>query len=122
MLQRLAHSVDLLICNPPYVESSTTDLADCIAGASGTSDESNNLVRACIGGEAGRVIIDRVLLQAKHLLTEDGDFFLVTISRNDPENVIRWAAEHAGLNGHVALRRRAGIEELVILRFKQFVR
>jgi release factor glutamine methyltransferase len=100
---RLNNKVDILIFNPPYVP---TDAAE--VGIQG-------IEAAWSGGHNGMQVTERLLYQVPHILTASGVFYLVCVSRNNPQKI---KEDFAG-NGYEALlvkSRLAGRERLSILR------
>jgi release factor glutamine methyltransferase len=68
------HSIDVIICNPPYVESTTEEYE--------LGQTSPGLVSAYAGGPDGRVFIEKLLGIYSELLTEKGVMYLLTESTN----------------------------------------
>ncbi|GAA6005145.1 hypothetical protein JCM11491_002593 [Sporobolomyces phaffii] len=108
LLPRLTRQVDVLVFNPPYVETEDDELHD--AQLDGTIE------KAWAGGESGMKITNKVLEQVELLLSERGMFYLVAIPQNKPLEILRQMKER-GLEGQITLKRRAGREHLHILRF-----
>ncbi|GAA5825896.1 hypothetical protein JCM11251_000043 [Rhodosporidiobolus azoricus] len=111
LLPRLTRQVDVLIFNPPYVE--TEDLEAEEAQKDGVIE------RAWAGGEGGMRVTDRLLEQVETLLSPRGLFYLVAVPQNKPLEIISNMKERYGLHGEIVLRRRAGREHLHILRFSR---
>ncbi|KAJ2848608.1 HemK methyltransferase member 2 [Coemansia brasiliensis] len=101
---RLQGNIDVLIFNPPYVVTPSSEI-DVTAEAS-----------AWAGGAYGREVLDQLLPQIHTLLSQNGRFYLVVIEENKPEEIIGILAQHS-LVGCRVLQRRAGRENLSILRF-----
>ncbi|KAJ2504579.1 HemK methyltransferase member 2 [Coemansia sp. RSA 2052] len=101
---RLRGNIDVLVFNPPYVVTPSTEVDSTIEAA------------AWAGGVLGREVLDLLIPQVPALLSPGGRFYLVVIEQNKPDEII---AEFAvlGLAGKRVLSRRAGIESLSILRF-----
>lgn len=116
LLPRLAHQVDVLVFNPPYVETDMDEMED--------AQESGVIERAWAGGEAGMVVTNRVLEEVevrllsalrsvdlslttsyhKTLLAPGGAFYLVTIPQNKPFEIID-QMRVKGLSGEVGRSR-----------------
>jgi release factor glutamine methyltransferase len=94
---------DLLVFNPPYVPTSSAEL-----GGAG-------IARSWAGGVRGREVLDRLLESVDDLLSPTGLLYLVVIKENDPEDVQRRLSER-GMDSEAVARRRAGKEELRILK------
>jgi len=105
---RVRHLVDVLVFNPPYVE--TVDQEATEAQASGSID------RAWAGGAAGMSVTNRLLAQLDTLLSPVGRFYLVAVKENKPLDIIAELAKN-GFAGEIVLKRRAGREHLHVLRF-----
>ncbi|XP_061917808.1 methyltransferase N6AMT1 [Entelurus aequoreus] len=103
-LPRLSGQVDVLLFNPPYVVTSSSEVG------------STGIEAAWAGGRRGREVIDRFLPAVSQLLSSQGLFYLVTIAENDPEEIIQLLRGY-GLHGYLHLSTRAGNERLAVLRF-----
>ena len=101
-----AGTVDLLICNPPYVPTDEEEMQGC------------GISISWAGGRRGREIIDILLPKAAELLSVGGYFYLVAIKENEPEEVLL-NGHKLGLLGETARREQRGMEELFILRFQK---
>ncbi|GAA5909614.1 S-adenosylmethionine-dependent methyltransferase [Sporobolomyces salmoneus] len=108
LLPRLARQVDVLVFNPPYVETEDEELYD--------AQEEGTIEKAWAGGESGMKITNKVLEQVELLLSNRGMFYLVAIPQNKPLEILEQMKER-GLEGEITLKRRAGREHLHILRF-----
>ncbi|KAK4705878.1 release factor glutamine methyltransferase, partial [Phenoliferia sp. Uapishka_3] len=111
-LPRLTNSVDVLVFNPPYVETEMEEMEG--AQARGAIDTT------WAGGEHGMTVTNRVLHGGlvETLLSDKGVFYLVTIQQNKPEQIII-DMRARGLVGEITLKRRAGGEHLQIIRFSR---
>ncbi|QRV90992.1 S-adenosyl-L-methionine-dependent methyltransferase [Ceratobasidium sp. AG-Ba] len=105
---RLQHSIDVLVFNPPYVPTEEEEVFN--AQAEGT------IAGAWAGGVDGMGVTNRLLSCIDTLLSDTGCFYLVVLKQNDPPGIIA-RMERLGLVGKVVLQRRAGRENLFILRF-----
>ncbi|XP_061841197.1 methyltransferase N6AMT1 [Nerophis lumbriciformis] len=103
-LPRLSGQVDVLLFNPPYVVTSSSE------------EGSTGIEAAWAGGRRGREVIDRFLPVVSQMLSSQGLFYLVTIAENDPEEIIQLLSGY-GLHGYPHLSTRAGNERLSVLRF-----
>ncbi|GAA6041456.1 hypothetical protein JCM8097_001886 [Rhodosporidiobolus ruineniae] len=110
LLPRLAGAVDVLVFNPPYVE---TDDQEAEA-----AQESGVIERAWAGGKGGMRVTDRLLEQVETLLSPRGVFYLVAVPENKPLDILA-SMKARGLHGEITLKRRAGREHLHILRFSR---
>ncbi|GAA5991237.1 hypothetical protein JCM5350_005951 [Sporobolomyces pararoseus] len=108
LLPRLTRQIDVLVFNPPYVETEDEEAYD--AQFDGTIE------KAWAGGESGMKITNKVLEQVELLLSERGMFYLVAIPQNKPLEILQ-QMKARGLEGEITLKRRAGREHLHILRF-----
>lgn len=110
LLPRLQNQVDVLIFNPPYVETEDEEAY--------AAQQSGVIERAWAGGQAGMRVTDR-LLEFVHvglsscvepftmadffdqtLLSNKGVFYLVAVSQNKPYEIIERMKEE-GLDGQV---------------------
>jgi len=106
-LARMAGQVDVLVFNPPYVETLDEESTEAQA--------SKDLLSALSGGLSGMRITTEVLAQVPLLLAPGGRFYLVSVEQNHPERIIRTLTSH-GLASDILLIRRAGRERLSIIR------
>ncbi|KAL8277971.1 hypothetical protein RQP46_009603 [Phenoliferia psychrophenolica] len=112
LLPRLAHSVDVLVFNPPYVETEMDEMT--------TAQELGKIDTTWAGGEHGMTVTNRVLHGGlvETLLSDRGVFYLVTVQQNKPDQIILDMRQR-GLVGEITLKRRAGGEHLQIIRFSR---
>lgn len=106
LLPQLTGKVDVLLFNPPYVVTPSEEV-----GKTG-------IEAAWAGGTRGREVIDRFLPIVSKLLSSKGVFYLITITENNPEEIIHLLSKY-GLKGESSLSTRAGNERLSVLRFQQ---
>ena len=106
MLNRLNHSVDVLLFNPPYVVTESNELG------------SKCLQAAWAGGKDGREVMDRLFPYVDCLLSENGVFYLVCIKQNNIDD-IREYFSRINFEMTTVLNRKAGIESLFVLRFNR---
>ncbi|KAI9338544.1 S-adenosyl-L-methionine-dependent methyltransferase [Obelidium mucronatum] len=104
---RLAKAVDVLIFNPPYVVTPSSEV-----GSSG-------IEASWAGGVDGREVLDKFIPTIEGLLSEKGLFYLVTVKENKPAEIMQHMKDVYGLFSKVVLSRRAGIEGLSIIRFSR---
>lgn len=106
LLPRLKGMVDVLLFNPPYVVTPSEEVG------------SHGIEASWAGGKRGREVMDRFFPMVSQLLSQQGLFYLVTVSDNNPEEILSLLSE-SGLRGEVCLSRQAGREKLSILRFSK---
>ncbi|KAI7811536.1 methyltransferase N6AMT1 [Triplophysa rosa] len=104
LLPRLNGKVDVLVFNPPYVVTPSEEVGSCGIEASWA------------GGIWGREVMDRFFPMIPQLLSDHALFYLVTVSDNNPEEIVALLGE-IGLKGETCLSRQAGRERLSVLRF-----
>ncbi|TFJ88734.1 hypothetical protein NSK_000303 [Nannochloropsis salina CCMP1776] len=76
LLPRLLHSVDLLVFNPPYVPTPTSEVG------------SYGIEASWAGGKDGREVLDRILDSIPNLLRPQGGcMYLVAVNENLPEDI-----------------------------------
>ncbi|KAH9273486.1 hypothetical protein BASA83_004152 [Batrachochytrium salamandrivorans] len=85
------------------------------------SDEvgSHGIEAAWAGGIDGREVIDEFLPLVPQLLSDRGRFYLVLIKENRPEEIMKYMLDNYNLESEILLRRKAGFEGLVIIRFQR---
>lgn len=105
-MPRLENIVDILVFNPPYVVTPSAEVG------------SQSIEAAWAGGINGREVIDRFLPFAANVISKNGVIYMVLIDRNKPNEVVDIMKDF-GLNGETVLKRKAGIENLVILKFRR---
>ena len=104
---RLQGQVDILLFNPPYVE---TDVEEVGAG---------ELQHTWAGGDRGRQVLDRLLPSIPELLSPNGRFYLLLEERNEPKDVKRRLAECGVTEGKCVLERKVPGERLSVWRFSK---
>ncbi|KAI8929287.1 S-adenosyl-L-methionine-dependent methyltransferase [Entophlyctis helioformis] len=105
LIGRIAHSVDVLLFNPPYVVTGSDEVG------------SRGIEAAWAGGIDGREVIDAFMPLVPQLLSAQGLFYLVLIKENRPEEIMQHMRDLYGMPSETVLRRRAGYEGLSIVRF-----
>ncbi|EDV23508.1 uncharacterized protein TRIADDRAFT_50516 [Trichoplax adhaerens] len=101
---RLTGNVDVILFNPPYVVTPSKEISG------------NGIEASWAGGENGREVMDRLFTIVPQLLSPSGLFYLVAIKENYPDEIIK-TMKMVGLSGEIILSRKAGRENLFILRF-----
>jgi len=109
LLSRLKHSVDVLLFNPPYVPTITDEAED----AQGTAD----IEGSWAGGTNGMQITDIFLHTVEDLLSAKGQFYLVAVKENNIPDIRERMSDHHGLQSKIIMQRRAGREQLFVVRF-----
>ncbi|CAF0706128.1 unnamed protein product [Brachionus calyciflorus] len=104
LFDRLQNKIDVLLFNPPYVVTESDELG------------SKSLPAAWTGGKDGREVMDRVFPMLNNLLSEKGVFYLVALKQNKIED-IELALSNLGFKMEILMNRKAGIENLFILKF-----
>ena len=94
---------DLLLFNPPYVPTPSSELLG------------DGIERSWAGGKRGREVLDRLLPCVAELLSETGLFYCLLLKENDVEDV-RSRLLAAGLHSEVLSTRRAGAEQLHVVK------
>lgn len=107
LADRLERQVDVLVFNPPYVVTERGEIG------------SKSIEAAWAGGRDGREVMDRVFPLLDRFLSPSGVFYLVCIKPNNVDD-IQSVLRRLGFDMHVVLNRKAGIENLFILRFQRF--
>ena len=110
---------DVILFNPPYVP--TEQLCPMAERPCRESVHKCTppafLEAAWAGGPDGRHWIDQVMPRVDGMLAPRGFFYMIALSANRPEELMEWARRDWGFNSKVALRRKAGIESLSVLKF-----
>ena len=109
MLDRMNKMLDILIFNPPYVVTESNELG------------SKSIEAAWAGGEDGREIMNRIFPYINSLLSTNGVFYLVCIKQNKIDE-IETIFEKLNFKMTIVLNRKAGIENLYILRFNRVLK
>ncbi|KAJ3327308.1 HemK methyltransferase member 2 [Blyttiomyces sp. JEL0837] len=86
---RLRNKVDVLLFNPPYVVTPSSEVG------------SKGIEAAWAGGIDGREVLDQFLPQIAQLLSPTGAFYLVTIRDNRPEEIQDNLLKQYGLESKV---------------------
>ncbi|PJF18198.1 hypothetical protein PSACC_01987 [Paramicrosporidium saccamoebae] len=110
---------DIIVFNPPYVP--TEELCEMAARPTHENihgcEPEDLLEAAWAGGADGRYWIDKVLPSIDGLLSKQGTFYMIALQANKPEELMAWARRDWDLESKIALKRKAGIEDLVVLKF-----
>ncbi|KAI0935918.1 hypothetical protein AcV5_004201 [Taiwanofungus camphoratus] len=109
LVPRLRHAVDLLIFNPPYVPTCTVE-ADI-------AQQDADIPGSWAGGIDGMQVTSVLLEQVEDLLSPYGRFYLVAVEQNDVLGICRHMLQDHGLQSQVVIQRRAGRENLFVIRF-----
>lgn len=106
---RLAGKVDVLIFNPPYVPTPSSEV--------GKTD----ITAAWAGGRRGREVIDRVLPQLPKLLSSQGVLYILLVEENDPCE-IETIVKDLGLLSKVLIRKKAKNECQLVMKIYKSIR
>lgn len=87
----LHNKVDLIICNPPYVPSTSEEYQEC--------QKCMDIDSSCPGGKNGREFIDKFLEIANDFLTEKGVLYLLYEEENGNLGGQNLAAQRTGCEG-----------------------
>ena len=104
IMDRLVRKIDVLLFNPPYVVTEANELGF------------NGIEAAWAGGKDGREVMDRIFPLLDKLLSENGVFYMVCIKPNRIEDIGK-CLETFGFKMSIVLNRKAGIENLFVLKF-----
>ncbi|WWC66988.1 uncharacterized protein I206_100895 [Kwoniella pini CBS 10737] len=110
LTNRLKGKIDILLFNPPYVPTDSTELQD--------TQELRDIGGSWAGGNNGMIITDVILDQLPDLLSSNGKMYLVTIVQNKPLEIIN-KMQLKGLICKEMIKRRAGRELLSVLRISR---
>jgi len=101
-----SRSIDLLVCNPPYVATNVEEV----------SAHSGNVISASwAGGSLGRNLTETLIRRLPDLLSKKGCAYIVLEQCNRPKEVEQMAQTQE-LEAQIILSRRAGIEYLHVLK------
>ncbi|XP_076457149.1 methyltransferase HEMK2-like isoform X2 [Babylonia areolata] len=106
MEDRLKGQVDVLLFNPPYVVTPSSEVS------------SGGIEASWAGGAKGREVTDRFLPTVSRLLSPAGIFYLIVIKENVVEE-IEAALKKDGFHMTVVMSRKAGREHLSVLKFSR---
>lgn len=106
LMDRINGCVDLLVFNPPYVVTEADELG------------STSLQAAWAGGQDGRQVMDKLFPHLDHLLSPKGLFYLVCLKQNKIDEIEELLMK-MNFKMEIVLNRKAGIENLFILRFER---
>ena len=96
----------ILLFNPPYVPTDPSELL------------SDGIERSWAGGLRGRQVLDRLVESVDRMLAADGVWYCVMLKENEPEEV-RETMRRQGWESAVVRRRKAGREDLQIVKFSR---
>ncbi|KAH6563492.1 hypothetical protein BASA60_010702 [Batrachochytrium salamandrivorans] len=117
----LGHDSALYLCTDINDFAASTTLTTGSLNKLQGSDEvgSHGIEAAWAGGIDGREVIDEFLPLVPQLLSDRGRFYLVLIKENRPEEIMKYMLDNYNLESEILLRRKAGFEGLVIIRFQR---
>ena len=95
----LNNKVDIIICNPPYVVTSSEEYLQC--------QKKKDIDSSFAGGENGREFIDKLFMVAKEILTDHGVLYLLFEEQNGI------------FEGVKLLEQRRGCENLAVVRMNK---
>jgi len=105
LIDRLSLKVDLIIFNPPYVPTETSDVKEVIE-------------RTYAGGKQGIEVIEKAIQQASRLLSSKGLFYMIGLEENNFDT-LKQLANQVGLTIEIILKRRTLIERLFVVQFQR---
>ncbi|KIJ21476.1 hypothetical protein PAXINDRAFT_63754 [Paxillus involutus ATCC 200175] len=108
---RLRHSVDIILFNPPYVPTDHDEAS--------YAQDSAGIAGSWAGGADGMEITNRFLDNVGDLLSDRGKFYLVALAQNNIPEIRQKMQNSFHLNSEVVIQRRAGRENLHIVRFSR---
>lgn len=100
---RLKNSVDILIFNPPYVPTESSEIS-----------EKGDVSSAWAGGTSGMQVTNRFIDLLPQLLSSTGKFYLVLIRQNDPVSVCH-SLKQKGIQAKICHQRICGSEHLFVI-------
>jgi len=108
---RLDQMVELLLFNPPYVETEDEEYEDA---------RGNQAISASwAGGSDGMRLTNHLLDDLDRILhPQRGILYLVAVKENKPDEIVK-RMQDSGFSAVVALKRRAGREHLHVLRISR---
>lgn len=101
---------DVIVFNPPYVPTDEEELQRAL--------QSRDISASWAGGKDGRQVIDTFLSDVGDFLSRNSVVYLVLLDANKPEEVME-NARRLGYSVKTVKQRKAGIEQLYILRFQK---
>ena len=104
--ERLHHTVDILLCNPPYVATQTEETG------------SKGLAAAWAGGEEGMDVTRQVIDSLEELLSPSGVAYIVLEQCNQPASVRQYVGT-LGFTCTTVIERRAGREHLSVIKISR---
>jgi release factor glutamine methyltransferase len=115
-MPRLQGSVDIALCNPPYVPTEEDDAPD--DGAEWTrAQQGRDLWAAWSGGRGGVALTEHVIKDWAHLLSAQGTGWLIALEEQLP--AIVKTATRCQLKVNVVMRRASDLERLALLRIQR---
>ncbi|KAI7937405.1 hypothetical protein MJO29_014720 [Puccinia striiformis f. sp. tritici] len=108
---RLGKMIELLIFNPPYVETEDEEYADARGDLT--------ISASWAGGSDGMKLTNQLLDKLDCILhPQRGILYLVAVKENKPDEIIKRMVD-SGFKAVVVLKRRAGREHLHVLRISR---
>lgn len=101
---------DVIVFNPPYVPTDEEELQRAL--------QSRDISASWAGGKDGRQVIDKFFSEVGDFLSRNSVVYLVLLDANKPHEVMQ-NARRLGYSIKTVKKRKAGIEQLYILRFQR---
>ncbi len=124
------NSIDLLIFNPPYVPTYSSNQnvpekhkfydVDAEAIYQKTDDEKMLIKSWAGGGDDGCEVMNRILHNLNNILAPNGVFYLLVIKDNNPEK-IKGNLREIGCRGMEIIDRKIRGEHLIVLKIEKIV-
>ena len=103
LYSRLTATVDILLCNPPYVATSESEAGN------------HDITAAWAGGFQGMNVTKEVIDSLTIVLSTTGVAYIVLEQCNQPKKVVEYI-QRIGLRYEIILERRAGREFLTVVK------
>ncbi|KAI8457737.1 hypothetical protein BY996DRAFT_6890958 [Phakopsora pachyrhizi] len=108
---RIDRSIDLLVFNPPYVETEEAEYSRANSDA--------KISASWAGGTNGLQLINTLLNDLDSILSpSSGTLYMVAVKENNPEEIVH-RMKCKGFEAAIILKRRAGREHLHVLRISR---
>ncbi|KAH8086667.1 S-adenosyl-L-methionine-dependent methyltransferase [Cristinia sonorae] len=111
LLPRIQRAVDVLIFNPPYVPTYTSEAQE--------AQDGRDIRGAWAGGINGMQVTDMLLEHVEDLLSSNGRFYLVAVKENNISELQQRMRQQYDLESKIVLQRKAGREHLHVIRFSR---
>lgn len=107
LTDRLSNKIDLLICNPPYVQTDEHEIPD--------KTSASHISSSWAGGPDGMNLTRRFVSLVPDLLSPNGVFYLLLSHNDNDVDAVVKQLQDLGVRSEIRISRKCGREHLSVL-------